>query len=198
MKHRSRQVGIDGKTRNKEGLKVARLLMVLSSLSPLFILWGIRGNPLISDKYFITFCVLMVIVPYTVLGLRIRTAKKQNDKRELVMGRVEDNRNHLLVYLFAMLLPLYATEIGTWREFSAVIVALGFIVFIFWHLNLHYINIVFAILNYHIYTVYSPEEGYPTGSRENFILITPRTSLSKHASIVATRISNTVYIEVNE
>jgi len=33
-------------TRHSEGLKAARLLMVLSSISPLFILWAIRGNGL--------------------------------------------------------------------------------------------------------------------------------------------------------
>jgi len=37
-----------------EGLKTARLLMVLSSVSPLFILWAIRGNSLIPDHYFIS------------------------------------------------------------------------------------------------------------------------------------------------
>lgn len=34
---------------HREGLKAARLLMVLSSISPLFILWAIRGNCLVAD-----------------------------------------------------------------------------------------------------------------------------------------------------
>jgi len=34
---------------HNEGLRVARLLMVLSSISPLYILWAIRGNSLIID-----------------------------------------------------------------------------------------------------------------------------------------------------
>jgi hypothetical protein len=34
---------------HREGLRAARLLMVLSSISPLFILWAIRGNSLIPD-----------------------------------------------------------------------------------------------------------------------------------------------------
>jgi len=46
--------------KSREGLRVARLLMVLSSISPLFILWAIRGNTLIPDRYFIAFCALMV------------------------------------------------------------------------------------------------------------------------------------------
>ena len=60
---------------HSEGLKAARLLMVLSSISPLFILWAIRGNSLVPDRWFIGFCILMVIVPNAFLWLRIRTAK---------------------------------------------------------------------------------------------------------------------------
>ena len=36
-----------------EGLKLARLLMVLSSVSPLFVLWAIRGTTLVPDVYFL-------------------------------------------------------------------------------------------------------------------------------------------------
>ena len=90
-----------------EGLKVARLLMVLSSISPLFILWAIRGSSLISDRYFLTFCALMVIIPNAFLWLRIMIAKKLQERRELIVGTSEDHREHLLVYLFAMLLPFY-------------------------------------------------------------------------------------------
>ena len=186
------------KLRNKEGVKTVRLLMVLSSISPLFILWGIRGNSLIPDLYFIIFCVLMIIIPYAFLGIRIQTAKKQNDKRELVVGNVEDQRAHILVYLFTMILPLFTAEISTWREFAAVIVALVFIVFLFWHLNLHYMNILFALLNYHIYTIYPLEDNNHITGRENIILISPRTILLKEDHISAYRISNTVYMEMRE
>jgi hypothetical protein len=72
---------------HSEGLKTARLLMVLSSVSPLFILWAIRGNSLIPDLYFIGFCALMVLLPNAFLWLRIRTAKTQGDRREITVGR---------------------------------------------------------------------------------------------------------------
>ena len=54
-----------------EGLKVARLLMVLSSISPLFIIWAIRGTRLIPDLYFVSGCILLVIVPNLFLWLRM-------------------------------------------------------------------------------------------------------------------------------
>ena len=46
-----------------ESLGFIRVMMVLSSFSPLFILWALRGNQEVSDLYLIPFCVLFVIVP---------------------------------------------------------------------------------------------------------------------------------------
>lgn len=132
----------------KEGLRIARLMMVLSSISPLFILWVIRGNSLIPEYYFLGFCTFMVVVPSGYLWRRIVTAKKLKQLRPIVVGKAEDHRDHLLVYLFAMLLPFYAVDLGTWRDLAAVLAALGFIIFLFWHLNLHYMNILFAAFGY--------------------------------------------------
>ena len=129
---------------NLEGLRFLRFVMVLSSISPLFVLWAIRGTELIPDLYFIAGCVALSVVPTLVLLVREAIARKQNDTRLLVVGRVEDNRGHVLVYLFAILLPFYRQDIDTWREFSALLAALLFIVFLFWHLNFHYMNILFA------------------------------------------------------
>jgi len=145
----------------REGLGAARLLMVLSSISPLFILWAIRGNSLIPDGYFIAFCGLMVVVPNAFLWLRIKTAKKQKDKRELVVGGADDHRGHILSYLFAMLLPFYSAGLGSWRHLSASLAVLAFIVFLFWHLNLHYMNLLFAARGYRIFTVHPPLDSSP-------------------------------------
>lgn len=180
---------------NKEGLKAARLLMVLSSVSPLFILWAIRGNSLLPDPWFISFCALMVIVPNTFLWLRIRTAKKQSDKRAIVVGTADDHRDHILVYLFAMLLPFYSEEINSWRDFGATLAALGFIVFLFWHLNLHYMNLLFAVKGYRVFTICPPIGGNPFAGRTRHALITRRVSLTQGERIIAYRLSNTVYLE---
>jgi hypothetical protein len=180
---------------HREGLKAARLLMVLSSISPLFILWAIRGNSLIPDRWFIGFCALMVFVPNAFLWLRIRTAKKQADKRDLTVGTAEDHRDHILVYLFAMLLPFYSEAIGTWRDLSATFAALAFIVFLFWHLNLHYMNLLFAALGFQVFTVYPPADGNPLTGKTRQALITRRVSLASGDRIVAYRLSDTVYLE---
>ena len=178
-----------------EGLKAARLLMVLSSISPLFILWAIRGNSLIPDPWFVAFCALMVVVPNAFLWLRIRTARKQADKRGLAIGTAEDHRDHILVYLFAMLLPFYSEDPGTWRDLGATVAALAFIVFLFWHLNLHYMNLIFAALGYRVFTVYPPADDNPVSGKARYALITRRVSLAPGARLVAYRLSDTVYLE---
>lgn len=180
-----------------EGLKIARLLMVLSSISPLFILWAIRGDGPIPDHWFIGFCALMVVVPNAFLWLRIWTAKKQADKRELTVGTADDNRDHILVYLFAMLLPFYSEELGTWRDLVAVLAALAFIVFLFWHLNLHYMNLTFAARGLRVFTVYPPADGSPLTGKASHAVITRRVSLASGDRIIAYRLSDTVYLEVD-
>jgi hypothetical protein len=180
---------------HREGLRAARLLMVLSSISPLFILWAIRGNSLIPDQCFIGFCALMVVVPNAFLWLRIRMAMKQSDKREITVGTADDHRDHILVYLFAMLLPFYSEDLGTWRDLSATVAALAFIVFLFWHLNLHYMNLVFAALGFRVFTVYPPADGNPLTGKTRQALITRRVSLVPGDRIVAYRLSDTVYLE---
>jgi hypothetical protein len=169
--------------------------MVLSSISPLFILWAIRGNSLVPDDYFIGFCVFMVLVPNAFLWWRIRIAMKHEDKREITVGHADDHRDHILVYLFAMLLPFYSEDIGSWRNLGSVVAALGFIVFLFWHLNLHYMNLVFAIFGYRVFTVHAPTNGNPLSGKIALVLITRRAHLPIGERLVAYRLSNTVYME---
>lgn len=179
-----------------EGLKMARLLMVLSSVSPLFIFWAIRGSDLFPNAWFIAFCLAMTVLPNTFLWFRIRAAKKTQDKRPIYVGTADDHRDHLLVYLFAMLLPFYLQDFDNWRYFGAVIAALAFVVFLFWHLNLHYMNIVFAIRGFRIFTVNPPDEKNPFADKRSIVIITRRVALLRGDKITAYRLSDTVYLEV--
>lgn len=74
----------------KEGLKVARFLMVLCSFAPLFVLWAWRGSRLIPDRYFVTGCVALAVLPNLFLLWRIITSKKLNEKGQLVIGTADD------------------------------------------------------------------------------------------------------------
>lgn len=179
----------------REGLKAARFIMVLSSLSPLFILWAVLGVSLVPDCYLWIFCSFMVTAPNLFLWWRIKIAKQKRDQREIVVGSVEDHRDHILVYLFSMLLPFYPTELETWRSVVAMIVALGFVVFIFWHLNLHYMNIFFAFRGYRVFTVRPPTTNNPFSSGRSYVVITKRETLVAGERPIMYRISNTVYFE---
>ncbi len=178
-----------------EGLKLARLFMVLSSLAPLFILWAIRGNSVIPDRWFIVACTSMAVVPGAVLYLRLCVARSRRDVRELVAGTAEDHRNHVLVYLFAILLPFYRQEVEGVRDLAAMVVALVFIVFLFWRLNLHYMNLFFALMNYRVFTVSPPQDENRHTGREPFVFITRRRSVLPGDRFVAYRLSDTVYLE---
>jgi hypothetical protein len=179
----------------REGLRIARLIMVMSSISPLFIIWAIRGTHLIPSWLFLSLCGLLVVVPNAYIFFRLGVAKSHNDRRPIVIGRSEDHREHLLVYLFAMLLPFYTTSLGDWREFSATLVAVGFIVFVFWNLNLHYMNILFAFRGYRIFTIYPENDGNSYSGTEPFVLITRRSILPHRLEIKPYRLSNSVYWE---
>ena len=181
--------------KHNEGLKVARLFMVLSSLSPLFILWAIRGNSLIPDVWFTIACASMVVGPNFFLWYRFRTAKRNSDKRQLTVGSSEDHRSHVLVYLFATLLPFYREDLATYRDLVAALGALAFIVFLFWRLNLHYMNVLFALLGYRVFTVSSPQDENPYTGRDSLVLVTHRRSLLPDDKIFAYRLSDTVYWE---
>jgi hypothetical protein len=178
-----------------EGLRATRLMMVLSSISPLFILWAIRGNNVIPGRYFTGACSVMVLLPNCIMWLRIRAAKAQGDKRMIVIGRAEDHRDHLLVYLFAVLLPFYSANLGTLREFGAAVLAVCFIVFLFWNMNLHYMNLGFAALGYRVFTVYPPSDGNPISGKSSFVMITKRAMIEPNDQILAYRISDTVFLE---
>ena len=184
---------------SSEGLKFARLIMVLSSVSPLFILWGIRGTCLIPDRFFLGFCAVMIIVPNAFLLLRIATARRNKELRELVVGASEGpSRPPPRLPLFSMLLPFYADNLLTWRALTAAFAALGFIIFLFWHLNLHYMNVLFAACGYRVFTLYSLVDGNPLTGRGSQVLITRRAFVAAGDRVAAYRISDTVYFEGDE
>jgi hypothetical protein len=204
--------------RKREGLGFLRFIMVLASISPLFVLWAIRGTCqppsapcqlsgvlsqapketcLLPNNYFLIVCGIFIVMPNLLLLWRLRIAKKHSDIREIIVGRAEDHRDHLLVYLFAMLLPFYATNLTSWREFSATLLAVCFIVFLFWNCNLHYMNILFAVFGYRIFTICPPDDGNPLSGRESVVLITRRATIFQGERILPYRLSNSVYWEVD-
>lgn len=181
----------------KESLSALRLILVLGSLAPLFVLWAIRGNNLIPDSWLIPVCLGLALLPNWFLLARRNVAKRTKSTREIVIGRAEDHREHLIVYIFTILLPLYGIAPEGWRDLAATAAVLVLIVFIFWHLNLHYMNLLFALMGYRVFTIYPKEDGNPHSGRQTFALITRRVHVSAEDSIIAYRLSDSVFWELD-
>ncbi|MCF3628489.1 hypothetical protein RJ527_10450 [Thalassospiraceae bacterium LMO-SO8] len=142
-----------GKAKIQEGLGSVRFLLVWSSLSPVFLLWAIRGVEKVPDIIWIPACVMLFLLPTILLWMFFRRAKRQENYKTITIHSSKDQREHLLTYLFAMLIPLFDANLGGYRDLVAIFVALLFVLFLFWHMRLHYMNLFFAMYGYRIFTV---------------------------------------------
>ena len=97
------------------------------------------------------------------------------------------------MYLFATLLPFYRQDLLDYRDLAGLSLALAFIIFLFWYLNLHYVNIFLAVLGFHIYTVRPGEDVGRYGMRIPIIVITRHQFLAAGDEISAYRLSDTLY-----
>jgi hypothetical protein len=175
-----------------EGLPFVRLAMIVSGLSPLFLLWAVRGIKPLADKWLVPICLALVVVPNTILFARVWIARRREDKKTITIEAADDPRDHLLVYLFAMLIPLFDANIGTSRDSAATIVALLLVIFLFWHLHLHYMNVLFAFFGYRVFTVRDADGTHV------LVLLSKRAVLPRGTKLPAYRLSNTVFIERRE
>jgi hypothetical protein len=185
------------RTQRNSGLRIARFLMVVGSLSPLFILWAIRGAHGIPDKWWISFCIAFVVIPNLALYVRWRLAHIRNDHRVIIAQAAKDQSEHLLVYLFAMLIPLFGVDLGGTRDTVAVLVAFAFIVFIFWHMNLHYMNVIFALFGYRVFTVEAATSAAADGltPTRTVVVLSKRSAIAPLTEIDAVRLSDTVFVD---
>ena len=180
----------------KPGFSFARLVLVASSLSPLFVLWGIRGTSSVSDLYWVPFCCFMFIVPNAFLWVIIARARSSNNNIAFKIRSSKDQREHLLVYLFAMLIPLYDANMGAGRDLFAVLAVLLFVIILFWHLNLHYMNIFFALKHYQIFTVeVQMGAGADSPSIATYAVISKRQRLEDGATLVGLRMGGNVVLD---
>lgn len=169
-------------------------MLVLSAFSPVFVLWAIRGPAGISEWLLWLGVGVFAVLPNAVIFWRYRLALKRKDKRGIHVTKADDSREHLLIYLFAMLMPLYDANMACWRDTAALIAAFSLVVFIFWHLDLNYLNLLFALIGYRLYVL--PAESGAHSRR--IILFSRRHELPPATDLTAYRISDTIYIEDTE
>ena len=176
------------------GLRFARLMMVLASLAPLFVLWAVRGSTFIPDLYLVPACASCIVVPNLFLLARLSIARRRNDNYRLIVDSSEDHRDQLLVYLFAVLLPFYAIDVASWRDVLALLTAVGFIAFLFLYMNLHYLNVLFALRGYRVFTIVIRQGDQGASDPRPRVLVTRRDHVPT-GQLFATRLSDTVFVE---
>jgi hypothetical protein len=182
----------------REGLRVARFLMVLASFWPLFILWGIKGTAkeVVPHEAWALICAGLVIIPNLILYARYRLAKRDGDTRTIRIVNAKDQREHVIVYLFAVLLPLFDANQNSGCDLAALLFALIVVVVVFYHLNLHYLNLAFSFRGLRCYTVVTDVMGEGAKKeRELVVLLTKRPDLRPGDEIVGVRVSNTVLVD---
>ncbi len=174
-----------------EGLPFVKFMMLLSGMSPLFLLIGIRGlDDFVEDKHLWITVFLLIVIPFLVIKIRIHYAHKSNDLFEINISEKKNNKEYLFTYLFTVLIPLYSVSINNCREFGSMIFAICFVIFVLWNMNFHFINILLAFQGYKVYTIESFDSA---------ILLTTRSTFPKNMNeIKVHRLSNSVFIELKK
>lgn len=187
------------KPKIKEGLAVIRFFLVWSSLSPVFLLWAIRGVEKIPDECWVPICLSLFALPNILVFLFFNYAKTQKNEKTITIHSSKDQREHMLTYLFAMLIPLFDANLGGYRNLMAVFVALIFVIFLFWHMRLHYMNLFFAIFKYRIFTVEAAsgimQSGCNSKRFETYAVLSKRHNLSAGESLTGWRLGGNVLVD---
>lgn len=160
-------------------------MFMLSCLAPLFILMMIRGinMDLCYDNTLKLICTCFIVVPLFFVLLRIIIAKQQNDKLQIEIKEVTQNKEYVFTYFFTVLLPLYGIALTNNRELYAYLTAIILIFLILFRLNLYYTNIFFILFKYNVYVI-----------KPNNYIILSKKELTPNSIIVPYRLSNSVYI----
>ncbi len=180
----------------KEGFVCLRIWMVIGCLSPVFLVWAIRGNNLLSDGVLWTMAGIAILGPALALGRRFNQVRKSDfggNLQKLTVRRLTDRREHLLSYLFPVLLSFWAIDFTDRRELYAFAVVMLFTGIAFWHLQLIYVNLWQALFGYR--SVQVELQGAQQCSLRPIILLTKNHRLTEGQDVNAWRLTNNLYLE---
>lgn len=170
-----------------------KLMLVLACMAPLFILMAIRGLGPVPWEYYFPAFILLAIVPNVILVLRIFVAVRNNDRKIIRVTAFTDNREHLITYIFAMLLPLFQSASATEQDLYSALCALLFVIYTFGHMQLYYMNFFFSFAGYRILSI-PPDAGSAAHSVAH-VLITKRTSFPAMQDISPIRVTDFLLFE---
>lgn len=165
-----------------------RLMLVLACMAPLFILMAIRGVGIVPWEIYFPAFIGLALIPNIILVIRLFVAIKNNDRKRIRATNSTDNREQLITYIFAMLLPLFQSSVSTEQDLYAALCALLFVIYIFGHMELYYMNFFFALAGYRILSI-RPDSASGNLSVSH-VLITKKTSISSTAEINPLRVTD--------
>ncbi len=181
-------------TAASDSLLFVRFILVWSSLSPVFVLWAIRGTKAVDETYFTLACLVLFLAPTLALWAFWSRSVAKNTVRTLRVVKAEDPKDHILTYLFAMLIPLFQSNVDDKRQLSVAIVAFIMVMFLFWHMRLHYMNFVFALFGYSIFTVKADAGADTRGPKptDTWVIISRRSAISDGEMLTGYRLGGLV------
>jgi hypothetical protein len=162
-----------------------RFILVLACMAPLFVLMAIRGIGVIPWEWYFPAFLALAILPNVYLFFRMWQARRLKDRKRITVEEVTDNREQLITYVFAMLLPLFQSSVSTENDLYAALAATLIVIFIFGHMELYYMNFFLAFAGYRVLSV--------KGSGQfgvSHVLITKRTSFPTQLQFTPLRITD--------
>lgn len=130
-----------------------RFILVLACMAPLFVLMAIRGIGVVPWEWYFPAFIALAVLPNVYLAFRMWQARKLDDRKRITVEDVSDNREQLITYIFAMLLPLFQSSVSTENDLYAALAATLIVIFIFGHMELYYMNFFLAFRGYRIVTL---------------------------------------------
>ena len=171
---------------------VLRFVFILSSISPVFFV-SIFQTPKFVDQFYwsLTFSVLFLF-PNLLMGLRWILAKRKNLTSVYNITKSEDGREHVFTYLFALIIPFFSEEIDSLFKLISFIFLMVFVVFIFWHMRLHYLNLIFALAGYKVLNirVRSHPGAHSSVAERRYILLSKDEDVEAGERLRCVRLSN--------
>ena len=185
----------------KEGYPMLRLALVVWSLSPVFLVWAVRGSAILDQSFLNLFAGLTLLGPLAMFRWRLMHTKKSKledggNLQELTVRRLTDRREHLLSYLFPLLLSFWAIDFQDFRELASFGCVMLFTGLAFWHLQLTYVNLWLALVGYR--SVQVEPKGASGRSLRPIILLTKNHRLQEGEFVQAWLLTNNLYIEKPE
>ncbi len=180
----------------REGLQFIRLMMVLGSLSPLFILWAIAGMKDIPDNLLVAMCIGLAILPGLLVLRREQVARRDKDIKLINVQTASDDSANVLVYLFTIAVPLFSVNLDSMRAKYAMLGLVVFVIYMYLHLRLFFMNPIYALRGYRVFTIHPPDDHDGIGTREALIVLSRRRTIAGKAKLHTLRLSDTVFLEL--